>query len=194
MIRNLVVATLSMMSMAAYGAQEITPTDVTCESLKDQYRLTAEGRERLADLIGSCESVVEIDGAQYVTTKAVVRSAGSRTVRLYLPATDRTFEVTPNPDIRVNIDGRKVRPRDLERGQEITIHVAVDKVAERIPLDTIAIATESATESAGEPTVAHLGVTEIAALPSTASTVPVIALAGLSLLGLAGVLRRLRDA
>ena len=190
--QSLIVATLSLGAMSAYAAQEITPSDVTCASLAERYQLTAEGRERLANLIGSCESVVEIDGALYVTTQAVVRSAGSRTVRLYLPATDRTFEVAPDPDLRVNVAGRKVRPRDLERGQEITIHVAVDKVAEPIPLDSIALATEPAADTGAEPIVEHLGVTEIAALPTTASPVPAITLVGLSLLGLSAVFRRLR--
>ncbi len=178
----------TMGSMAAQATQEITPTDISCADLQDRYQLTAEGRERLQNFIGACQSVVKIDGTLYATTKAVVRSAGSKSVRLYIPATDRTIEVNPQSDLRVNVDGRKMRPRDLERGQEITIHVAVDSVAEPVPMQTVAmdVVPEAASDT---PVVEQMPVTELAALPTTASPLPLIGLIGLCLLGLAGMLR-----
>jgi hypothetical protein len=81
--------------------------------------------------------------------------------------------------MRVNIGGRKVRPRDLNRGDEIGIYLSLDKFFEN-KVDEIAFATE---ESNPEP-IAIAPVVEVAALPTTASPLPALALlSGLILAG-----------
>jgi hypothetical protein len=116
---------------------------MSCEEVitKLNREATDAAKARFADLSGSCMGVTERDGALYMHTKVVVRRVRGNRVTLYLPATDRTFEVTPDASSRVEIAGRKIRPRDLSRGQELNIYVSVDKFTEEI-IDEIVFETE----------------------------------------------------
>jgi len=135
---------------------------MTCDERRDKYEPTAEAQERFADLQGSCEGVYTINGALYVRTEAVIRKKGMKTVTLYLPATDHTFEVTPDPNGRVWVGDRKMRMRDMNRGDRIGIYLSVDKLGTE-KVDTIHFATDDeVTEESVEVTVE-----EVAALPTT---------------------------
>jgi hypothetical protein len=114
-------------AMVAGGSAQAEDAPMTCEQLQEDYKVTgaAEQLTDSPDLFGACEEVVMRDGAPFIKVKAVVRRAGRDTVRLYVPATDRTVEITPEDDLRVLIDGRKVRPSRLDRGQEIRIYLSV---------------------------------------------------------------------
>jgi len=160
-------------------AVEATPTDLSCADFKP----TAEATERFADLRGACESVVEIDGRLYAKVRAVVRRASMSGVTLNLPATDHTFTVKPRPEGRVLIGNQKVRPRDLERGQEISIHLPIDRFAEP-NITEVALVQDDTTAL-----VAH-DVEVEAALPTTASPVPLIAFLGVVLLLMGRLVRR----
>jgi len=151
-------------AFCASSAYAVDPqkTDMTCEQLKDRYEATVEAQARFADLKGSCEGVYEIDGALYVRSQAVIRRVSGRRVTLYLPATDHTFDVTPDPNGTVWVGGRKMRVRDMGRGDEIGIYLSVDKLA-TAKVDTIAFGTEDeATEEIVEVTIEP-----VAALPTT---------------------------
>ena len=76
---------------------------MTCEQLQEDYKVTgaAEQLAKKPDLFGACEEVVMREGSPYIKVKAVVRRAGRDSVRLYVPATDRTVEITPQEDLRV---------------------------------------------------------------------------------------------
>ena len=130
--------------------------------------------------------MVERNGALFVKIGAIVRRTGNRTTTLYLPATDHTFDVSPKRNARVLIDGRKVRPRDLERGQKISIYISVDEFSQP-RIDDIAMATT------GDDIVTHR-MEPASALPTTASPCPTVALFGLLLLGAGFAIRRLRVA
>src|SRR5262245_25240373 len=166
----------------SYGAG--TPTTMSCSDFKP----TPEAAARFADLKGGCEAIVDINGRTFAKVSAVVRRANSRGVTLNIPQTNNTFTVTPGPDQRVQIGNQKVRPRDLQRGQEIRIYIPTDTFAQpnvtevamvETPADVVPEAIETVT---AEPE---------AALPTTASNLPTIALAGVALLLLGGVFRRL---
>lgn len=159
------------------------PATETALSCVD-FRVKPEALDRFPNLKGACEAVVERDGELYGRFTAVVRRSGNRSLTLYLPATDHTFTVEPERDARVLVGGNKVRPRDLTRGQEIRIHLAVNAFA-RPDIEEIAFVTDA------EILVPH-PVTTVRALPTTASPWPVIGLSSLLLLMLGGVLRRYR--
>lgn len=184
-IKFIVVAS-AFITTAAYAADPEL-ADITCEQLGEQYELTAEAEERFADLRGTCEGVYIVNGSLYTKTKAVIRRILGRTVRVYLPATDHTFDVTPDSSSRVLIDGRKVRPRNLERGSEISIYLSVDKFAEK-RVDEIAFATE---DDAAE-TIVAAPIEEVVTLPTTASPLPLFALLSALLLGAGLLMRRVR--
>ena len=160
LLKTIVVA-CAFSAVSAYAVDPVK-SETTCAQLGETYEVTAEAKERFADLAGSCEGVYEIDGAKYVRTQATVRNRRGNTVRLYLPATDHTFEVTAQEDGRVWIGGRKMRVRSLNRGDEIGIYLSVDKFAtERV--SEVAFATED--EHVEEIVVAP--VEEVEALPTT---------------------------
>lgn len=158
---KLFVVACAFSAVTAYAVDPVK-SETTCAELGDKYELTAEAKERFADLAGSCEGVYEVNGHLYVRSEAIIRSNRGGKVRLYLPATDHTFEVTPEKDGRVYIGGRKVRVNTLGRGDKIGIYLSVDKFAnERVT--EIAFATED--DHVEEIVVAP--VKEVAALPTT---------------------------
>jgi LPXTG-motif cell wall-anchored protein len=112
-----------------------------------------------------------------------VRRVSGNSVTLHLPATGKTFRVRPDASQRVLIDGKKTRPRDLVRGQEIRIYLAVSEFA-KLNVQEVAFVTES-------DVLVEIEIEEVAMLPDTASSRPMIALAGLILLA-AGLLLRWR--
>jgi hypothetical protein len=156
------IAVACVFSAVSAYAVEPTRSETTCAQLGETYEATAEAKERFADLAGSCEGVYEINGALYVRTQATIRSRRGNTVRLYLPATDHTFEVTAQEDGRVWVGGRKMRVRSLNKGDEIGIYLSVDKFAQE-RVTEVAFATED--DHAEEIVVAP--VEEVAALPTT---------------------------
>ena len=137
-----VVLALALGASFAAMAQEDYVMSCSDVIAKLNREATPEAKQRFADLRGSCLGVVDRNGELYMHTKMIVRRASFRTVTLYVPATDRTFEVTPDSSARVLIGGQKVRPRDLTRGQELELYVSVDAFTRPI-IDEIALPTET---------------------------------------------------
>ena len=160
LIKTLVVA-CAFSAVSAYAVDPVK-TDMTCEQLSEKYAVTAEAEERFADLVGTCEGVYEINGAMYARAEAVVRSVRGRTVRLYLPATDHTFQVTAEPNGRVWIGSQKIRVRELSGGDRIGIYLSVDKFTEE-KVDEIALVTADEVEVE----IVTVTVEEVEALPTT---------------------------
>ena len=172
---SLLLVVAGLLISATAGAQEMTA--LSCAD----FRPTPEAMERFPDLKGACEGIVERDGELYGLFRATVRRVSGNNVTLYLPATDHTFRVRPDSSQRVLIDGKKTRPRDLVRGQEIRIYLAVSEFA-RPDVQEIALVTES-------DVLVEIEVETVRMLPATASNLPLIALAGFILLA-AGLLLR----
>ena len=182
LIKTIIV--LCAFSVSSVYAVDPELADITCEQLGENLELTDEALARFKDLRGTCEGVYEVDGALYTKSKAVIRNTRGGKVRLYLPATDKTVEVTPDSSMRVLIGNRKFRPRDLNRGDEISIYLSVDKFTQE-RLDEIALSAE---DYAAKRLV-FTPVAEVAALPTTASPLPLFAVLSALLLA-AGLLMR----
>lgn len=172
----LTLATLFVASTAS--AQEMTA--LSC----NDFRPTDEAIERFPNLVGACEGIVERDGELYALFRAVVRRASGASLTLNLPATGKTFTTSVDPSMRVLVDGRKTRPRDLARGQEIRIYLAASEFS-KPNVQEVAFVTES-------DVLVEVEIEEVAALPTTASIWPTAAFAGLFLLGAGYMLRRRR--
>ncbi len=110
----------TMLVVGSANAQEMTA--LSC----NDFRPTNEAIERYPNLVGACEGIVERNGELYVQFGAVIRRVIGNNVTLHLPATNKTYTARPDPSMRVLVDGKKVRPRDLTRGQEIRIYMAVN--------------------------------------------------------------------
>ena len=136
----IVAATLSANALAV----EYT---MSCDEVitKLNREATDAAKSRFVDLEGSCMGVIVRDGELVLHTKMVVRAVRGNEITIYLPATDRTFKVDADPKSRLIIAGRKVRPRDLNRGQELNIYVSVDEFTQPI-IDEVAFETEEPDE------------------------------------------------
>ena len=143
LIKTLVVA-CAFSVVSAYAIDPVK-TEITCEEIGEKYAITAEAKERFADLIGTCEGIYDINGSQYARTSAIVRQVRGSKVRLYLPATDHTFQLNAQSEGRDWIGDLKVSARDMQRGDEIGIYLSVDKFTEE-KVTEIAMVTEDTHE------------------------------------------------
>jgi hypothetical protein len=164
---------------------------MTCEQLQENYTVSSTANQLTQDpnLFGACEEVVMRNGAPFIKVKAVVRRPGTNTVMLYVPATDRTVEITPPEGLRVLIDGRKVRTNRLQRGQEIRIYLSVEEFTKPKAQAAQQVAMVTETEE-----IVEVAAVPVAALPTTASSLPTVGLFGALLLAGGLLLRRLRTA
>ena len=169
---------LLLLSPAAYA--EVTTTALSCAD----FNPTPAALERFENLKGACEAVVERNGQLYGLFRAVVRRASSRSVVLYLPVTGNTFTVEPESDARVLIGGKKFRPRELQRGQEIQIYLSVNSFSTP-DVEEVLLISET------DVLLEHI-VFPVTALPTTASLWPFIGLVSLLLTGTGLLMRRYR--
>lgn len=156
------------------------PSALSCSD----FRPTAEAIERYPNLIGACEAIVERDGELFGLFRADVRRVRGNNVTLHLPATGKTFTVSPDASHRVIADGQKMRARNMSPGQEIRIYLAVSEFATP-DIDEIAFITE-------DDFIVEVEIEKADMLPTTASPWPTVAFAGLLLLGTGYLLRRRR--
>ena len=170
----------SLMFLAGHAAAEEVVSQLSCAD----FVPTPEALERFPNLAGACESVIERDGELFGLFRAIVRSPGNRTTVLYIPATDKTVRIHPESNSRVVINGRKLRPSQLERGQEIRVYLSVHEFAKPNITELVLI---SETDVLLEHEVEH-----VAALPTTASLLPALGLGSLAFLGAGWLIRRRR--
>jgi len=175
---KLILICVALLSAATVGAQEVSA--LTCSD----FRPTPEAIERYPNLVGACEAIVERDGELFGMFRIVVRRVSGSRLTLYLPATDKTFNVRPDVSQRVIVNGRKVRPRDVGAGTEVRIYLAVSEFA-KPDIEEVAFITD-------DNFIIEVEIEDVAALPTTASPWPTVGLAGLLLLGAGYVLRRRR--
>ena len=176
--------TIRLLLLAAvFAAANASAQEMTALSCND-FRPTDEAIERFPDLVGACEGIVERDGELYGLFRAVVRRVWGNNITLHLPATGKTFTARPDSSMRVLVEGKKTRARDLTRGQEIRIYLSVSEFS-KPDIEEVAFVTE-------ENVVVDVEIEEVEALPTTASPWPTIAGAGLLLLGVGYLMRRRR--
>ncbi len=163
---------------ASVGAQELT--ELSC----NDFRPTPEAQERFPNLKGACERIVERDGELHAQFTAIVRRVRGNNLTLHLPATGHTFTYRPDSSQRVVVGGNRTSVRNLSRGQEIRIYLAVSEFA-KPDIEEIAFVTE-------ENVILLFQIETVAALPTTASMFPTLVGAGLIFLVVGLMLRRRR--
>ena len=126
--------------VALFAGANASAQEMTALSCKD-FRPTNEVIERFPNLVGACEGIVERNGELYGLFRAVVRRVSGNNVTLHLPATGKTFTTRPDPSMRVLVDGKKTRARDLRSGQEIRIYLSSDEFS-KPDIEEVAFITE----------------------------------------------------
>jgi hypothetical protein len=159
-------------------AQDAAPT---CADLNWSAEVLAAN----PDIGMTCQAVMEKDGALYAKASIeIVRVRGNRMTFRTLHTDGGKGDsrsITVEPSWRAEIGGRSYRASDLMRGQQLNIYLPEDRFAMVV-------------EDADGPDVADLVVIEAAVveMPTTASPLFLIGLAGGAFLALGGMLSGLR--
>tara|TARA_R110002110_G_scaffold406421_1_gene626263 strand:- start:64189 stop:64722 length:534 start_codon:yes stop_codon:yes gene_type:complete len=162
------------------AAKAVQSTAVTCADLNWSAEVLAAN----PDIGQACETVYEKDGKLYAKTSVeVVRVRGDR-MTFRLLHTDGTKSesrsITLKPSWRATIEGRQYRASDLSRGQVLDVFLPEDRFALAIGEDEIYITEIIIIEE------------EVIEMPTTASPLFLLGLAGGSLLALGGMFSALR--
>jgi hypothetical protein len=176
----------------AFGANAQAQVDLTCDDIDFTGELLAE----YPYASEGCLDVIERNGERFAKMQVELVSTGNNRATFRFKHRDGSYGPTHSiqldPGFRAEIDGRNYRIRELGPGQELTVYLPPDRweahVAQVSDVDDSVVITPVEIEDADDSG------SMMAALPSTASPMPLFGLlGGLALLGAAG-LRRLRSA
>jgi hypothetical protein len=137
-------------------------------------------------IASACQGVEERNGKTYVKFQGKVKRNVNRGEQLVVNFKDGG-EVTLSPpaETHLYVNGKRTPVADLQRGDDLNFYIAEDRLAAHFP------ETETAT---ARLVIVPIVVREVeseermAALPSTASPLPLVALGGFLTLGLGGLL------
>lgn len=170
-------------AVAALGAVEPATAQSGCADIDFNDTIT----DRFPNAGNACLGIEARDGREFAHFQAEIVSVSGNRVRAKFRLPDgsysETYSFETGSNDRVELGGRSYRYRELSRGQELDIYIPHDRWEFHIPEEenfevarTVAIVTPMMSEGGGEPAV----------LPSTASALPLLGIAG-SLLVLAGL-------
>jgi hypothetical protein len=137
-------------------------------------------------IASACQGVEERNGKTYVKFEGKVKRNVNRGEQLVVNFKDGG-EVTLSPpaETHLYVNGKRTPVADLQRGDDLNFYIAEDRLAAQFP------ETETATARLViVPIVVRDDSSDerMAALPSTASPLPLVALGGFLTLGLGGLL------
>ncbi len=181
--RSTTVVVVLLMSAVAARAQN----PQACQSVQ----FSAEVLARFPGAPASCLDVISRDGQQYAVFKAHLESVQGNRIQVRVKNADGTRgerkTIETKPGRKVLIDGKSYPLSELAPNQEITAYVRVDRpvialapAAETDPLEEVPIVGP---EQESGPV--HLSSANTPVMPHTASPLGLIALTGLSCLGIA---------
>ncbi len=153
----------------------------------------AELKDRFPQIDEACLEVLDYQGNQYVKLSGKVVSASPRSIALrwkrpdgsYISNVFRTKKLAS--DFRINIEGRKVRPGSLRRGQELNTYIMLGGtiaalISDEPIAETVASSTATEVDFDEAPTV----------MPTTASILPMLGLFGVFSLAIGFLFRVFR--
>jgi len=135
-------------------------------------------------IAAACQDVLERDGVSFVKFEGKLshNAAGQEIKVKFKDAGEMTL--TPPPELRVYVDGRRVPVEDLKPGDELTFYIAEDRLAAQF------YAEEQTPATSQEYVAVPIVYTEelAAALPATGSKLPWIGALGMLLVSMAALL------
>ena len=133
-------------------------------------------------IASACQGVEQRNGKRYVKFSGTVKRSENHGQRLTINFKDGgEVTLTPPAETQLYIKGKKTPIADLARGDELNFYIAEDRLAAQFPETE-----EVSARFVIVPIVIHEQ--RLAALPSTAGPLPLLALAGTLTLGLGGLL------
>jgi hypothetical protein len=183
MLKQLIVAT--SMTLALVSGQ-VAAQALTCDDIEWAANIRAE----YPDIEETCSGVYERDGKLYAKAKIEVQRIRGNRISFRPIHTDGTrgdiHSVTVPASFRAKIAGREYRANQLVRGQELNVY---------LPDDRFALAVYDEEEAAMdeiEMMVMDIEEEEEPEMPTTASPLFLLGLAGAALLSLGGMFTALR--
>ncbi len=168
-----IITLLSALPLLAMGLPANAQTDLTC----DDITFASEMTSRFPNVGDACQDVVEVDGERFAKMSVeIIRTSSNRaTFKFKMP--DGSYGPIQSADLdpswRAEIEGRSYRLRELGAGQELNIYLPADRWEAHVAQNTTGyfavyypVAMEEDTGGRG------------AALPSTASFMPMFGLLG----------------
>ena len=190
-------ATLLVISAAAFSqGPAFTATGMSC----DQVNWTQQSLQDYPGIANACQEVMQRDGKYFVRFNGEVRRVTDRGQQVTIDFRDGDLlTLTPPENLNLTINDRPTTPRDLRPGDMLSFYIPQDQLAavffagspDTAPVQTVPIAPEPVTQlAAAEPAPAPAETRTPAprVLPSTASQLPILALAGVILVLLGGAL------
>mgnify|MGYP001815961335 CR=1 FL=1 len=174
---------LSLSAGSLMAQEKAMVSGITCADLNWAAEVLANN----PDIAQTCHAVYEKDGKLYAQGKVeVVRVRGNTMTFRPIHADGSRGDsrsVTLPSDWRANIAGRQYRASDLMRGQELNVYLPEDRFALAVADDT--------SEGLGTETVVLIE-EETVEMPTTASPLFLVGLAGGAFLALGGFLSGVR--
>lgn len=190
---------MSCAAACAFAQSSVDRSFTTTSNDCDAVQWSDEMKKRYPDIGSACQSVEERDGKKYVKFQGTVRSTRNRGSALEIDFQGGgRVQMQPPENTQIFMDGKEVPVSDLERGDRLTFYVPEDRMtAHFYPEERLAATQESDAVSVPLAATEQATATEepeqmAGTLPSTASGLPWIAVSGLLMWVLAGVLRLLR--
>ena len=182
---------LPALALFAFCLPAAAQTDLTCADIN----FTPDMRAKYLDIDDACLDVVEVNGERFAKmTVELVRTRNNRATFRFLEADGGrgpTQTIELDSSWRANINGRSFRLRELDRGQQLNIYLPADRWEVHVPPDdtelfVVFIGVVMIDDTGGGET------TTVAALPATASSIPMLGLLGSMALCAAFLLRIFR--
>ena len=172
---------LSLSAGALQASKAVESTTVTCADLNWSTEVLTQN----PDIAAMCQTVYERDGILYAKTSIEVVRVRGNTMTFRPKHTDGTLgdsrSITLDSAWRANIGGRQYRASDLSRGQELNVYLPEDRFA-------LAVADDD-----GLDETEMMAIGEVATeMPTTASPLFLVGLAGGAFLALGGLLSGVR--
>ena len=149
-------------------------TDLTC----DDITFGPELKAKYASIADGCWDVVELNGERFAKMKVEILNTSGNNGTFRFRQQDGNYgpteSVTVDKDWRADIGGRTYRMRDLTAGQELNIYIPGDRWEAHVARDMSGTITVYYAVAMTEPRESGSG----AALPTTASPLPLIGLLG----------------
>jgi hypothetical protein len=188
--------TTSLIASSALLVAMFTAAPAQAQLTCDDIDFTGPASQRMtqAEMRAACLGVVQREGRNYAKFSAELQRIAGTTVYAKFKLADGgmsdTYKFDLPPEARVSVDGRQYRYRDLGQGAEINLYVPDDRWEVHVA-DSDDFAT-AATVAAATPVYHDEGEDMVAALPKTASPLPLIGLMGGLLTGLGVLLYGIR--
>ena len=134
-------------------------------------------------IASACQGVEERNGKTYVKFEGTVKRVVNRGEQLVVNFKDGgEVTLTPPAEMNLYVRGKRTPVADLSKGDELKFYIAEDRLAAQFP--------ETEVESARLVVVPiYMPERTASTLPSTGSSLPLVALGGMLALGFGGLLR-----